>query len=100
MKKIIFISILSACTSIGMADGASIYASKCASCHGVHGEKSALEKSKVIAGEDSDILIKKIQGYKAGILNQYGMGGAMKNMVKGLDDSSIKEVANYISKLK
>jgi cytochrome c len=99
MKKIISVSIM-ASFSILMADGASIFATKCASCHGAHGEKSALEKSKIIAGEDADTLIKKIQGYKSGTLNQYGMGGAMKNMVKGLDDSSIKEVANYISKLK
>jgi len=95
MKKIIFIAILTGASML-MADGASIYASKCASCHGAHGEKSALGKSRVIAGQDAATSIKQIQGYKAGSLNQYGMGGAMKNMVKGLDDASIKEVANHI----
>lgn len=98
MKKFYFIAMLTI-SSILMADGASIYASKCASCHGAHAEKSALGKSKVIAGQDTSTTIKQIQGYKSGCLNQYGMGGAMKNMVKGLDDSSIKEVANYIAKL-
>ncbi len=98
MKKKYLITLL-AVSSMLMADGASIYASKCASCHGVHGEKSALGKSKIIAGQDAATTTKQIQGYKSGTLNMYGMGGAMKNMVKGLDDASIKEVANYISKL-
>ncbi|MDD3344776.1 MAG: c-type cytochrome [Sulfurospirillaceae bacterium] len=98
MKKKYLIALL-AFSSMLMSDGASIYASKCASCHGAHGEKSALGKSKVIAGQDAATTTKQIQGYKSGTLNMYGMGGAMKNMVKGLDDASIKEVANYISKL-
>lgn len=99
MKKKYLIALF-AFSSMLMADGASIFASKCASCHGAHGEKSALGKSKVIAGQDAATSIKQIQGYKAGTLNMYGMGGAMKNMVKGLDDASIREVANYIAKLK
>ena len=49
MKKKYLIALF-AFSSMLMADGASIYASKCASCHGAHGEKSALGKSKVIAG--------------------------------------------------
>jgi cytochrome c len=82
------------------ANGSSIFAVKCASCHGSHGEKSALEKSKAVAGQDPSITAKQIRAYKSGALNQYGMGGAMKNMVKSLNDNEINEVANYISTLK
>ena len=53
-----------------------------------------------IAGQSVALTTKQIQGYKTGSLNQYGMGGAMKNMVKSLNDDEINEVAQYISKLK
>ena len=99
MKKV-FISTVFLATSMLYASGASIYASKCASCHGAHGEKAALDRSKPIAGQNPSLATKQIQGYKNGSLNQYGMGGAMKNMVKSLSDDEINEVAQYISKLK
>jgi cytochrome c553 len=82
------------------ASGASIYTSKCASCHGSKGETSAYKKTKPITGQDSALTYKQLNGYKNGTLNQYGFGGVMKNMVDNLDDNSIKEIASYISKLK
>lgn len=99
MKKV-FISTVFLATSMLYASGASIYASKCASCHGVHGEKAALDRSKPIAGQNPSLTAKQIQAYQNGSLNQYGMGGAMKNMVKSLSDNEISEISQYISKLK
>ncbi len=85
----------------GAADGKGkeLYA-KCASCHGPKGEKHALGKSAVIAGMAKDELVKKLQGYKAGTLNQYGMGALMKGQVASLSDADIEALADYISKLK
>ena len=72
---------------------------KCAGCHGKNGEKSALGKSQPIGGEHKDILLYELQEYKAGRLDQYGMGQLMKGQVAGLSDSELELVADYISKL-
>ncbi len=97
-KLFILISLL--LSSALYAGGGDIYASRCDSCHGSHGEKSALGKSKAIGGQNTALTIKQVQAYKSGTLNQYGMGATMKNMVKSLNDNEIAEVANFISKLK
>jgi len=98
MKKIA-IAMLFAGSTLLMADGAALYA-KCAGCHGQKGEKSALGKSAVIQGMDAAKLEELINGYKAGTLNQHGMGALMNGQVKGMSDADIKAVAEYISGLK
>ncbi|WP_456382808.1 c-type cytochrome [Hydrogenimonas sp.] len=71
---------------------------KCAGCHGMKGEKHALGKSNVIAGQPKEDLVKKIEGYQNG-----SYGGAMKVMmagqVKGLTPDQIDALADYISKM-
>ncbi len=86
-------------SSLLMADGAAIFA-KCAGCHGQNAEKSALGKSAIIKGEDAAKTVKLLEGYKAGTLNQHGMGALMKGQVASLSDEQIKEVADYIAGLK
>ena len=82
-----------------MADGAALYA-KCAGCHGQKGEKAALGKSAIIQGMDVAKLEELIKGYKAGTLNQHGMGALMNGQVKAMSDEDIKAVSEYISGLK
>ncbi|WP_236579125.1 c-type cytochrome [Hydrogenimonas urashimensis] len=71
---------------------------KCAGCHGMKGEKHALGKSNIIAGQPKEELVKKIKGYQDG-----SYGGAMKAMmagqVKGLNADQIDALADYISKM-
>lgn len=98
MKKIA-ISMLFAATSMLMADGAALYA-KCAGCHGANGEKSALNKSAVIKGQDAAKTVEKLQGYKAGTLNQHGMGALMKGQVASMSDADIQAVSDYIAAMK
>ena len=98
MKKIA-IAMLFAGSTLLMADGAATFA-KCAGCHGQNGEKAALGKSAIIAGQDSAKTVEMLKGYKAGTLNQHGMGGVMKGQVAALDDAAMKEVADYIATLK
>jgi len=98
MKKIA-IAMLFAGSTLLMADGAASYA-KCAGCHGQNGEKSALGKSAVIAGQDAAKTVEQLVGYKAGTLNQHGMGGVMKGQVATMDDATMKEVADYIAAMK
>jgi len=98
MKKIA-IAMLFAGSTLLIADGAASFA-KCAGCHGKNAEKSALNKSAIIAGQDSAKTVEQIKGYKAGTLNQHGMGAVMKGQVATLSDADIKAVADYIATLK
>ncbi|MBE0498068.1 MAG: cytochrome c [Campylobacterales bacterium] len=79
-------------------NGATLYANKCASCHGKDGKKSALNNSAPIAGWKSERLITVLKGYKDG-----GYGGKMKAIMQGqskpLSDTEIKLLSHYISTL-
>jgi cytochrome c553 len=98
MKKIA-IAMLFAGSTLLMADGAASFA-KCAGCHGMKAEKKALGKSAIIAGQDAAKTLEQLQGYKAGTLNQHGMGGMMKAQVATFDEAGLKELADYIATLK
>jgi len=84
-------------TSSAMAS-ADLY-KKCAGCHGVHGEKKAMGKSKVIHNMSADEIKTALHGYKDGTY-----GGAMKGLMKGqvrtLDEAQIDSLSTYISSLK
>jgi cytochrome c len=98
MKKFAITMLLAGSTLL-MADGAAAYA-KCFGCHGANGEKVALGKSAVITGQDSAKTVEQLNGYKAGTLNQKGMGGLMKGQVASMDDATIKAVSDYIAAMK
>ncbi len=98
MKKIA-IAMLFAGSTLLMADGAATFA-KCAGCHGANGEKAALGKSAIIKGQDAAKTVEQLNGYKAGTLNQHGMGAVMKGQVAALSDEDIKAVADHIAGLK
>ena len=84
-------------TSSAMAS-ADLY-KKCAGCHGVHGEKKAMGKSKVSHNMSADEIKTALHGYKDGTY-----GGAMKGLMKGqvrtLDEAQIDSLSTYISSLK
>ena len=98
MKKFAIAMLLAGVTSL-MADGAAAYA-KCVGCHGANGEKKALGKSAVIAGQDAAKTVEQLKGYKAGTLNQHGMGALMKGQVASMDDAAIQAVADHIAAMK
>jgi cytochrome c len=98
MKKLAIAMLLAGATSL-MADGAALYA-KCAGCHGANGEKKALGKSAVITGQDAAKTVEQLKGYKAGTLNQNGMGGLMKGQVAAMSDADIQAVSDYIAAMK
>ena len=97
MKKIALTMIVAGATLMA-ADGAALFA-KCQGCHGADGKTKALGKSAVIAGMPADKILKDLQGYKAGTLNQHGMGGVMKGQAAALSTDDMKALADYISKL-
>ena len=99
MKKVVLTLMAAGAMSFLAADGAALY-KKCAGCHGANGEKKALGKSAVITGMAAATIEEDLKGYKAGTLNQHGMGGLMKGQVASYSDADIKAVAEYISGLK
>jgi cytochrome c553 len=70
----------------------------CSSCHGVHGEKAALGKSKVIKGWSAQQVTDALNGYKDGT---YGgsMKGLMKTQANMLSPQKIEILSKYISTL-
>lgn len=93
------IAILGLTAMLSAADGGALF-QKCAACHGLKAEKSALGKSGVIAGWKEDKIVEALKGYKAGTRNTKGMGAIMKGQTATLSDSDMKAIAEYVSKLK
>ena len=78
--------------------GHSIYAHKCASCHGLKAQKTALNKSQAIAGWDAKKTTKVLIGYQNGTYGS-SMKAIMEGQVSTLDDKEIDLLAIYISTL-
>jgi cytochrome c553 len=91
-----FLIMLGLTAMLAAADGAAIYKSQCASCHGAAGEKKALNKSQVIKDFSKEQIVTALKGYKDG-----SYGGAMKALMKGqaakLSDADIEAVAEAIA---
>jgi cytochrome c553 len=70
---------------------------KCATCHGVNGEKAALGKSKVIKDMTKADFVSALKGYQNGTY-----GGASKGLmaaqVKGMNEATMNEIADTIIK--
>lgn len=91
MKKIIALSLITACVAL-----ANPYA-KCVSCHGANGEKVALGKSKIIKDMTKTEFVASLKGYQDGT---YGgpLKGLMIGQVKGMDEATMKAIADQIAK--
>ena len=83
---------------IKAANGANLYANRCASCHGKNAKKSALNASAAIAGWEPEKIRDALRGYADG---SYGgkMKGVMQGQSKPLSDADIELLSNYISTL-
>ncbi len=77
-------------------DGQTIF-SACATCHGINGEKKALNVSNLLQGQSKNEIITKLNGYKNGT---YGgaMKGVMSSQAKILTKEKIEALGDYISK--
>jgi len=69
----------------------------CIGCHGMHFEKVALGKSKVVKDMTKEEIIATLKGYRDGT---YGgpMKSVMERAVKSLSDKEIEEMADEIKK--
>lgn len=68
----------------------------CAGCHGDKGERSALERSKIINQMTKEDFISAMKGYKDGTYGS-SMKGLMKVQVKRLSDDEIVKIAEFIT---
>ena len=97
MKKVL-ISLTVCAAALMAADGAAVFGSKCAACHGKDGKNSAIA-GKVLAGQSAADIATKLAGYK-----DPSFGGAKKGMMagpaKGLTDDDVKAIATYVATLK
>ena len=97
MKKIVLTAIFAAATAASLS-AASIAA--WASCHGANFDKPALGKAEIVKGWDAAKIIASLNGYKAGTLNNHGMGAVMKGQVVKLSDADIADIAKQIAAIK
>jgi cytochrome c553 len=81
------------------ADGATLY-KQCVACHGISGEKKALNKSQSIAGWDLTKTEAALKEYRSGTRDVNGMGKLMNSKVAAYSDEEIHAVAKYISELR
>jgi len=95
MKKIVIASI--ATLALVTAASAAVNGKSCAACHGVHFEKHAMGKSKVVAEMSHADIATALKGYKAGT---YGgpMKGLMKGQVGRYSDADLEAFAHTIGK--
>ena len=95
------VALIIACFTVFAAakSGKEIYR-VCVGCHGLHGEKPAVGVSKVIRGQSAALTVKQLKAYRAGTLDQHGMGKLMNKYAKRLSDREIQAVAAYIATLR
>lgn len=79
-------------------NGRLLFVQKCASCHGQHGEKAALNKSQTIAGWDKEKSITALEGYRNGTYGS-ALKGIMKGQVSNLSEEQIRVISEYIATL-
>lgn len=94
MKKVLVLMVLGV-SALLASDGAKLYGSKCAECHGIDGKDAAIAGKAITGG----VTLSKLTGYKAG-----SYGGAQKETmqasISGLSDEDLKAVAAYVDTLK
>ncbi|AUO01767.1 cytochrome C [Serratia marcescens] len=80
--------------SIAVLDRSEVKASGCMSCHGPSGISQYAQWPN-LAGQKSPYLISQLNAFREGKRKN----GMMENVTKELNDTDIKELAEYFSKL-
>ena len=100
--KFIEIATLALTTFSGsaLANGAQLFKDKtCWACHGKDGKTTLLPTYPKIAGQNAQYVERQIQDIKSGARNNANTA-AMKGILPLVSDDEIKELADYVSKLK
>ena len=93
-------------SAAALADGAALYAEKtCIACHGKEGKKPLLAAYPKLAGQNAAYIEQQMQDIKSGA-RANGSSAAMKGIMINpegdqlISDSEIKEIAQYLAKIK
>ena len=88
------------CGTAFAGDGAKLYAEKtCTACHGTDGKKTLMPDYPKIAGQNVKYIEKQMLDIKSGA-RANGNSAAMKGVMVIVSDEEIKDIAEYVSKLK
>ena len=102
MKKVMSLLAIAAISISGsaLADGAKLYGEKtCAACHGPKGDKPLMPDYPKIAGQNAKYIERQMLDIKNGVRTN-GNSAAMKGVMVIVSDDEIKELAEYVAKLK
>lgn len=93
------ISLAATSLLMGQVDGKALYIKKCATCHGLNGEKKAFNTSKIINTLNEKEIADTLFTYKDG--SYKGKFKALKkNLMSQLYEEHISSVSAYIQTLK
>jgi len=82
------------------ADGAKLFQDKtCWSCHGKDGKKTIMPEFPKIAGQNVKYIERQMLDIKSGA-RANGSSAAMKGVMELVSEAEIKELADYVSKMK
>jgi cytochrome c len=88
------------CVPALAADGAKLYQEKtCVACHGKDGKKTLMPDYPKIAGQNKAYVEKQMLDIKSGA-RANGNSAAMKGVMVIVSDAEIKDLADYVSKMK
>lgn len=90
------ILLITSCASWAADDGAALYKTKCAGCHGANGEGKSAMKAPALKGTDLDVnqVVERVTRGQSGSKAPHNKGMA------GLNDEQAKPIAEYIKTLK
>jgi len=88
------------CGSAFAGDGTKLYMEKtCSACHGKDGKKTLMPDYPKIAGQNVKYIEKQMLDIKSGA-RANGNSAAMKGVMVIVSDAEIKDLAEFVSKMK
>jgi cytochrome c len=99
-KLLIAAALCTFSAGVALADGAALYAEKtCLACHGKDGKKTLTPAYPKVAGQNAAYIEAQMLDIKNGVRTN-GSSAAMKGIMHLVSDAEIKELAQYLSRLK
>jgi cytochrome c len=96
VANLVAILLIASLASWAADDGAALYKTKCAGCHGASGEGKSAMKAPALKGANLDVnqVVERVTKGQSGSKAPHGKGMA------GLNDEQAKAIAEYIKTLK